>query len=173
MNQTTDWGRYLALMEQLLALAKLQSGLPPLAPEPLDLAALLQQLAAALAPTAERLGRRVALELPDRPVVVGADRPALERLLRTLVAEALRERGGTVTLALREEADGVELAVRTALPDPSPSVPCSGDGDERRSLGIELAPRLAALVGTSMRCTRGSGFGLHWERGQRAAAAGR
>ncbi|WP_369044499.1 sensor histidine kinase, partial [Rubrivivax gelatinosus] len=54
----------LALIEQLLALAQLQSGAAPPAPEPLDLAALLRVMGPRLAPLAEHAGCMLATALP-------------------------------------------------------------------------------------------------------------
>ncbi|MBK1612945.1 hypothetical protein CKO44_05600 [Rubrivivax gelatinosus] len=157
----------LALIEQLLALAQLQSGAPQLAPEPLDLAALLPLLQASLAPLADHAGRRLVLELPAGPVVLVADRHALQQLLRTLVLQALRERGGDLRLALRQTAGGVELCIgETVAAVPETDLPCTTNAQDGAGLAIELAGRLASVTGARLTCARAGSdarFTLRWE----------
>ncbi|MBK1688277.1 sensor histidine kinase [Rubrivivax gelatinosus] len=154
----------LALIEQLLALAQLQSGTAAPAPEALDLAALLRVLAPMLAPLAEHAGCTLA-STADGPAIVDADRPAVERLLRTLAAQALREGSGPqLVLALRRGPDGIGLDIGRGAGAGATERPCGGSADGS-GLAHELATRLAERAGARLACRRGADGGAFYTLG--------
>ncbi|MBG6080440.1 PAS domain S-box-containing protein [Rubrivivax gelatinosus] len=146
----------LALIEQLLALAQLQSGAAPPAPEPLDLAALLRVMGPRLAPLAEHAGCMLATALPATAAPIEADRPSVERLVRTLAAQALREGSGAeLVLAVRLVDAEVQLTLGRGSELDAPPAPCGGARPDGSGLAHELAARLAERAGARLACRRG------------------
>jgi two-component system phosphate regulon sensor histidine kinase PhoR len=104
--------RMAAIVEDLLALSRLESPAMRLAPEPVDLAALAGDVARLYEPRAEARGLVLTVAVPPdlpRPV---ADPHLVEQLLVNLVDNAVRytERGGVTIGAAPEEA-GISLWV--------------------------------------------------------------
>ncbi len=92
------------LVDQLLAVARLESGQLS-TDELLDLRELVRAVIAERVPAALRAGKELALEAPDRPLMLRGNRDALERAVGNLVDNALRfsPPGGTVEIRLGEE----------------------------------------------------------------------
>ncbi len=91
------------LVEQLLAVARLESGL--LVPEEeLDLRDLVREVAEDFAPLAAERERDLAVELPDRPVPARVHRDSLTRALVNLLDNAVKfaPPGSEVTMRLEE-----------------------------------------------------------------------
>jgi len=153
----------LALIEQLLALAQLQASAAPPAPEPLDLAALLRTLAPRLAPLAEHAGCTLAPELPAAPAVIEADRPTVERLVRTLATQALHDGSGpALMLAVHTTGAGVELDLGRGAEAHDPEHPCTAARTDGSGLAQELAGRLAERAGARLTCRRGGDGGARY-----------
>lgn len=104
--------RLKVMIQQLLDLARAESGALVLERRPCDLTTLLIETADSFRPEAQR--RAVCLEtvLPAGPVVVRADRERLAQVLGNLADNALKHTpaGGTVRLALG--IDGIRAHVR-------------------------------------------------------------
>lgn len=171
----------LSLINDLLDLAKIQSGTMQLSPEPLDLAALVREMIATLQPLAATKKLLLQADLPATPVQRRVDRRALSQVLLNLVNNAIKFTGqGAVTLSLQAAADG---SVRIAVADTGVGI-SSEDvqrlfgqfvqvGDPRRrpdgtGLGLHLSARLAELMGGRIEVQsepgRGSCFTLVLER---------
>jgi nitrogen fixation/metabolism regulation signal transduction histidine kinase len=112
---------------------------------PVDVSALLAEVARLMAPEASRAGTRIALELtPDLPPVAG-DVELLQQAYTNLVTNAIQAMpsGGTVTLAARRGPDGA-IEVRVS--------------DEGVGIAPEDVDRIFRLYYTTK--PQGSGIGL-------------
>ena len=108
------------LNQQLLALAVLDDGETP-APEPHDLAALLQTALAVASPQATARGLELALDAPEhceQPL----DLPAFQSIVHNLLDNALRyvPRGGRIELRLAASRTGWRLVVADDGPGLTP-----------------------------------------------------
>lgn len=134
------------LVEQLLALSRLDTGLP-LPRAEIDLTALVRALCEELA--AVEIARTRSLQTALRPVRIHGHDTALEALVRNLIDNALRytPSGGTVRVSLAPagDSDGVQLVVE----DSGPGIP-----EDARTRVFE---RFSRELGSA---AEGSGIGL-------------
>ncbi|WP_435770608.1 DUF4153 domain-containing protein [Nocardioides sp. SYSU DS0651] len=153
--------RMSGLVEDLLDLARVDAGKAPLAPEPVDLGALLEAAVA----EARTLGRQVefALEVDPDDLVVRADPARLLQLVANLLDNASRHSpaGGTVALNasrtgeryLLEVADqgpGIAPADRERVFEPFGTLTAT-DGGGGTGLGLAIARWVTDLHGGSIR----------------------
>jgi signal transduction histidine kinase len=114
-------GRMTRLVEQLLDLEKIESGQLELRREPVDLAALVQDVQRNLALRAEEKGIQLTAEIVPVPAVSG-DPDRLVQILTNLVDNSLNHTppGGRVHIALKPDGDrAIELVVQ----DTGPGIP--------------------------------------------------
>ena len=123
--------RISVLVGEMSELGKLEGGDAALASQPIDLAALLAELATGMHEGDDR-GVRVEARGPTQPVMVTGDRTRLSAALRALMHAAVRERGEPGVVF-------VECSVLTDLTPPSALV-AIGDEGTVRSL-VEAARR--------------------------------
>jgi signal transduction histidine kinase/CheY-like chemotaxis protein len=140
-----------ALVNQVLDLARIEAGKFELAPTPVAVAQLLRDVHDLFGSLAKQKGLGLSLELqPGLPEAVLADGTRLRQVLFNLVSNAVKftERG-QVRLGLRREVDG---ALRFSVEDTGPGI------------AAEALPRLFAPFeqadGSSTRRHGGSGLGL-------------
>jgi two-component system sensor histidine kinase QseC len=154
------------LIEQMLTLARLESGQPQGAMQRVELRSLARDALAELAPRA--LAKRLDIALEDGPEVAIEGHPGLLGvLLRNLIDNAVRYTppGGSVRVALRTPA---ELEVRDSGPGvPAAELPRLGQRfhrlaqDEAGSgLGLSIVLRIAELHGADVRFAPGPDRGL-------------
>jgi protein-histidine pros-kinase len=151
----------LSLINDLLDLAKIDSGSVQMQFEPVACGPLVEEVAKTLRPTAEAKGLRLEAKLPAEEVVVHADRRAIQQILINLANNAIKfTDAGSVTVTLRDAGDDVVLCVadtgigissedRAQLFQPFVQV---GPGARRArsegtGLGLHLSRKLAALMG--------------------------
>ncbi|MCU1376631.1 MAG: hypothetical protein JWO68_3917 [Actinomycetia bacterium] len=130
------------LVEDLLFVSSVSDGPTAVRREPVDVGALVDELA----------GQRVRIERPRSRLVVEADPGKLRHALTHLVDNALKHSDGEVVLEVRELPDDVEVAVV----DTGTGI-FSGDIPN-------LFGRFRQLDGSSTRATGGAGLGLHVAR---------
>lgn len=122
IDQTTT--RITGMINELLDVARLQMGRPLLLDrESMNMADLVQQVAAEYKPAAERHEIRVDIESPDS---VGEwDRARLERVLSNLVSNAIKfsPDGGRITLRVRDERRGDVPWVAIEVEDQGVGIP--------------------------------------------------
>ncbi|HET7717307.1 MAG TPA: CHASE domain-containing protein, partial [Bauldia sp.] len=80
----------LSLIRDLIDLAKIESGKVDLTREPIACQALVGEVAASLAPLAKAKGLSLAIDAPEREVVVMADNRALHQIILNLASNAVK-----------------------------------------------------------------------------------
>src|SRR5213075_2785527 len=150
----------LSLINDLLDLAKIESGKVVLNFEPVNCREVVNEVATALGPLAKAKGLRFEVVIPDDDVVVPADRRALSQIMINLTNNAIKftERG-FVRIELSRPNDHVELSVvdsgvgisetdQSKLFQPFEQVHGSAKRTfEGTGLGLHLSQKLASLLG--------------------------
>ncbi|HCI13481.1 MAG TPA: hypothetical protein DFK12_05850 [Gallionellaceae bacterium] len=150
-----------AMFDTLLDISRLDAGVVQVNVEPFSLGPLLNKLRGEFEMLAQDKGLR--LEMDSCSDTVGSDPLLLERILRNLLANAIRytERGG-VTVACRRVAEGERIEVcDTGIGIPPEHLPhifeeyyqvSNRQRDRSKGLGLGLAivERLARLLGFQM-----------------------
>jgi PAS domain S-box-containing protein len=173
-----------SLINDLLDLAKIESGKLDLDLEPVEAQAVVADVATTLRPQAEGKGLAFELRMPIRPVVLITDRRALSQILLNLVSNAIKfTEAGTVTIGLTRKRRHGQLLTDLSVIDTGVGI--SADDREKlflfesftqlrstrtlrqegTGLGLHISERLARLIGGRLDCTShpgsGSTFTLH------------
>ncbi|HXZ86269.1 MAG TPA: ATP-binding protein [Myxococcota bacterium] len=142
----------------LLDVARADTATLPVNRAPLDLAELAREAVSLMSASAEGREQTIALELPDGPVELSADRELLRRVLQNLIDNGLRysPAGSELRVAVTRDAAGVEIAVR----DCGKGIPAqlrehvferyvrlAGSGAEETGRGLGLAFSRLAVEG--------------------------
>jgi len=102
----------LSLINDLLDMAKIESGKMPLRPETVACRALLSEIAATLRPQAEKKGLQFTLEVPAQEIRVITDARALKQIVLNLCNNAIKFTDrGSVTLELKAPGDNLPLEI--------------------------------------------------------------
>ncbi|MFA6028920.1 MAG: ATP-binding protein [Elusimicrobiota bacterium] len=172
----TQADRLTRLVDDLLELASVESGRRPLRLERVELGTFARDVAASLAPLAEK--RRVRVEVAaDAGLAVKADPSALRLLLQNLLDNAIKynREGGEVRVSASREGASVDLCVSdTGLGIPAADLPRVFERfyrvDKARSrelggtgLGLAIVKHLAEAHGGRVRAesVEGSGSSFH------------
>jgi len=155
----------LALINDLLDVARIDAGKVNLQPKVVDCGAVLDEVAGTLRPQAEAKGLALIVELPAEPVIVHTDRRALSQIVINLTGNAIKFTDrGEVRLTLTRAgnaADGRRIDIRVAdtgigiratdqtrLFAPFSRVAAAeAAGSEGTGLGLHLSKKLAGLLG--------------------------
>ena len=167
-KMTRGLARLDRLVAQLLALSRVESGGSVLAKQPVDWAALVEQVMNDCLPLAER--RRIELECDwaqpagREPLPLHGDAALLAVLLRNLLDNALRyaPQGSTVTLrfdelALEVENDAEPLSDEQLARLGERFYRPEGQDEIGSGLGLSIVRRIAALHGLDLRFERRDG----------------
>jgi PAS domain S-box-containing protein len=144
----------LSLINDLLDLAKIESGNVELNLEPVTCQTVINEVIATLRALAENKKLKLEIALPDHEVTVRTDRRSLTQILINLTNNAIKftERGG-VRLELKEqEIDGVSTA-EISVTDTGPGI--------RKDDQPKLFQAFMQVDNTSTRAYEGTGLGLH------------
>jgi PAS domain S-box-containing protein len=164
VNQIVKGGGHLLdLINEVLDIARIESGRLSLSPEPVDVHDLVQHSVELVRPLAEQRGIRLVVDastIPSRPAV--ADRQRLSQILLNLLSNAVKYnlQGGAVTLSFEEQADS---RIRINVTDTG-----AGIAPEKLQLLFQPFERLGAET-TSI---EGTGLGLTLSRGLAEAMGG-
>jgi heavy metal sensor kinase len=114
------------LVEDLLLLARADAGLPTLPLERLELIPLVRDVCQQGKVLAEARQLKISAEIPDEPVYVDANDPALRRMLLLLVDNAVKytPSGGCITMSVDPGPAGATVVVRdTGIGIPEMALP--------------------------------------------------
>lgn len=168
--------RLLKLVEQLLDIARIESGTLQLSAEVRDLVPLLRRMADSFASLAERRGIAFRLSCPVGGLRVRYDPDQMEKIISNLVGNALKftPNGGSVELRARTEING-DGSVFVEVQDTGPGISSEFhtrvferffqvDDSSRRAhegtgIGLALVRELVALHGGSVRLESALGLG--------------
>ena len=157
----------LALINDLLDLAKIDAGKLELRLEPTACRSIVEEAAASLCPLAERKGLQLLVATPHDDMVLQTDRRALNQIVLNLLNNAIKftERGRVEVRLARGIADGkpvVDISVEDTgvgirdedqpkLFEAFTQVDASARrGQEGTGLGLHLSQKLAGLLGGSI-----------------------
>jgi signal transduction histidine kinase len=146
--------RLLRLVDDLLALSRMEAAAFPIDVAPLDLRDILARLVAEVGPLARRKRISVTLGGSDAPVLVHGDAQQLERVVLNLLANSLKftPEGGAIELCAErlDRAGGavVELSVR----DTGPGIP--------QDQLVRVFERFHQVDDSGTRAHGGTGIGL-------------
>ncbi len=148
----------LTLINEVLDLARIESGRLSLSPEPLPLAELVRETHALVQPLAQQ--REVTLSVaPLQGLVVRADRLRLKQVLLNLLSNAVKynRAGGTVqveaqthdmfTVRIRVRDSGIGIAAQNLPQLFQPFSRVSGTAAEGTGIGLSISQRLVAMMG--------------------------
>lgn len=171
----------LALINDLLDLARIEAGKVELRLDPIDCIGVVIEVADSLRPTAESKGLEFALHVPDGMLTMRTDRRALRQILTNLLGNAIkftdhgkvglrvervRQQGRTaLAFHVEDTGEGLSEADQARLFKAFSRIV---DAEEKRregtGLGLHLSRKLAELLGGSItvesRRNRGSTFTL-------------
>jgi two-component system sensor histidine kinase/response regulator len=154
----------LSLINDLLDLAKTESGQVELQFKPVDCQSIMEEVANALRPLAESRGLALAVNRPSEACVVQTDRRALSQILINLSNNAIRftERG-QVCVALAQRQDDGQRLTEISVMDTGVGIQPEDQGKlfeafsqvdvsavrehEGTGLGLHLSQKLATLLG--------------------------
>ncbi|AYH43256.1 hypothetical protein CDA09_07660 [Azoarcus sp. DN11] len=180
----------LSLINDLLDLAKIESGKVELHPTPVVCQEVVNEVAAALAPLAESRGIRFAVKQPRRRVVVHTDRRAFSQILINFANNAVKftERG-SVRIEVAECEENGQAMAKVDVVDTGVGIRPEDQAklfqafqqvgtvhrEEGTGLGLHLCQRLAGLIGAHIEFAseygRGSRFTLYLPLQQAAGGA--
>jgi protein-histidine pros-kinase len=166
----------LSLINDLLDLAKVESGKVELRFEPVECRSVLESVAASLRPRAESKGLAFAVRAPREDLVIATDRRALTQILLNLANNAIKfTEQGCIELAVEPHRDNGRSRVEFRVVDtgvgirPEDQARLYGaferlgtPGVERQEgtgLGLHLSQRLAGLLRGRIECSSTYGQG--------------
>lgn len=166
----------LGLIDQILDVARSETGGLPLAEGPVPLAPLLQRVASAMQPAAAAAGLSLLLSLPPELPVARADPQRLAQVLQGLLANAIKftPAGGRVALSAEEGPEGVAIRIAdsgigipaSALPQLFEPFAQLDSGRARRYAGSGIGLYLARSIAEAM----GMGLSLDSREGEGTTA---
>jgi len=155
----------LDLINDILDLSKVESGLDELHEQDIEIPALAHSVWRLIQQRAEKQGVRLILELPEEPPAMYADLRKLKQILVNLMSNAIKftEAGGTVTMRVRFRGDSgyvfqvADTGIGIALEDIPKAFSQFGQVDstlgrrhEGTGLGLPLTKALVELHGGSL-----------------------
>jgi heavy metal sensor kinase len=171
-SQLEELDKLKRLIDQLLTLARAESGQIPLAHERVELAAIVESVVDQLEPVAQAQALSLESRIVARPCILG-DASWIERLLLNLLDNAFKftPAGGAVTVRLDEEGDEAVLEVRDTgvgmTPDVVPHVferfyrgdPARSAGGFGVGVGLSLVKWIVDRHNGTVRATATPGAG--------------
>jgi signal transduction histidine kinase/sensor domain CHASE-containing protein len=140
----------LSLINDILDLSKIEAGRFQLRMEEVDCNEIAHSVARLIRPRTVEHGLTMKIDLPERPIVLNADKRAVKQVLINLLSNAVKftPENGTVTLASRPWQDGVEFVVSD-----------TGIGIDEKDMHVALAP-FGQIDSQFTRKYEGTGLGL-------------
>lgn len=163
VNEVYKAGDHLLdLINEILDLSRIESGMMQLSIETVELCSLVLDCVALLSPLIEQ--QQLVLELPpEKEILVHADHLRLKQVIVNLLSNAVKynHRGGKVVVAIKK----VEQCYRLSIRDTGPGIPqamhhrifepfdrlnADSTGIQGSGVGLSLAHHLTELMGGSM-----------------------
>lgn len=144
----------LSLINDLLDLAKIESGKVELFFESLSCANVIEEVTNTLRPLAEKKGLQMRIELPQSEVLVRTDRRALSQILINLTNNAIKfTEQGEIVIALMQKTDKNIVVTQIRIIDTG----CGIKPEDQ----IKLFQAFTQIDSSSTRKFEGTGLGLH------------
>jgi PAS domain S-box-containing protein len=158
-------GRHLlSLINDLLDLAKIESGKVELKLEPVECGRVIEEVAASLKPMAEAKGLRLLVDIPDPRITIRTDQRALSQIVINLTTNAIKytdqgeiaiglesrrqKRTVSTIIRIRDTGRGVSSEDQAKLFHAFSQIDTGGRGrPEGTGLGLHLSRKLADLLG--------------------------
>jgi signal transduction histidine kinase/ActR/RegA family two-component response regulator len=151
----------LALINEILDLAQIESGKVPLSHEPVSLAEVLLECRAMVEPQATLRGIAMRFPLFETPLYVRADRTRVKQVLINLLFNAVkyntprgnvtveceRGEGGAVRIRVRDTGAGLDAAQLAQLFQPFNRLGKEAGPEEGTGIGLVVTKRLVELMG--------------------------
>jgi PAS domain S-box-containing protein len=171
----------LALINDLLDVSKIEAGKVELTFEPVDCAALVNEVATTLRPQAADKGLEFTVRAPEQPTTLRTDRRALSQIILNLVGNAIKfTEHGSVRMTLSAGAVQGSSTTEIRVDDSGVGIPLADqdklfgafsrvnnlrvDAPEGTGLGLHLSQKLAELLGGKIvfrsESGKGSSFSL-------------
>ena len=164
----------LTIINDLLDLAKIESGAVELSLEPVECVAIIESITNSLRPLAMSKGLELVVDMPPAPAIIEADSRALGQILINLVSNAVKFTDqGEVRVSLRHNAE-LQTA-HIAVSDTGPGIsnddlhrifnafdrgaPKSTRTTEGTGLGLHISHKLAELIGATIDVSTALGAG--------------
>ncbi len=160
----SEAGRLTAIVDRLLAVARLDSGDLQVQLAPTDVSAMVSEVVSTAKQSLALEGHQFVLDLPPEPLAVVADREKLRQIITDLIENAVKysPAGGTVTVSARLRDESVEVSVED-----------EGIGIPEAELGRIFAKFYRAESGGRDLTSGGTGLGLFIAKELLAAMRGR
>ena len=154
----------LKLINEILDLAKVESGQVPLSEEPVSLTEVMLECQAMIEPQAQQRGIQLSLPPFDNHYFVRADRTRLKQVLINLLANAIKYNRpqGTVEvtcspstpersrISIKDSGMGLSAVQLAQLFQPFNRLGQEAGGEEGTGIGLVVAKRLVELMGGSI-----------------------
>ena len=159
-------------VDELMELARVESGTIKLRIYPLDLYQLIADVVQYMAPLTNNAKQSLIMHLPQKNLLIDADGPRLKQVLMNLITNASKysQRGAEIKVRARQQTDGVTVVVQDNGPGISPdllNLVFEPYTNEKKSLlnpsglglGLPLSKSLVELHGGTMRVVSKVGKG--------------
>jgi protein-histidine pros-kinase len=144
----------LSLINDLLDLAKIESGKVELNLQPIICQSVIEEVVTTLRPLVEAKGLLLKVSLPDDEIVVQTDRRALSQIILNLSNNAIKFTAqGEIRLELTQNVENGRSVVKISVAD-------TGIGIRAEEQG-KLFQAFERMGSPSMRHIEGTGLGLH------------
>jgi PAS domain S-box-containing protein len=151
----------LSLINDLLDLAKIESGKVELSPEDFDGCGLLRDIAETLQPLARGKGLEMNVHAPEKPLIIHGDRRAINQVLLNLVNNAIKyTEQGSVSLELKQHRNNGNMITEFSVADTGIGISAEDQArlfqafqqvgnkrSEGTGLGLHLSRKLANMLG--------------------------
>jgi protein-histidine pros-kinase len=167
----------LALINDLLDLAKIDAGKIELQLDPTECRQVIEEVASSLRPLAEGKGLSLSVALPGEEVVLRTDRRMLSQIVLNLVNNAIKftERGAIRVFLLRRDSAGGRNVIEIGVHDTGSGIrpedqaklfaaftqvdPTAQRRQEGTGLGLHLSQKFAEVLGGRIECRSEYGVG--------------
>jgi PAS domain S-box-containing protein len=151
----------LKLINEILDLAKVESGQVPLSPEPVSLAEVMLECQGMVESQAQQHDIKLAFPRLDNPCFVSADRTRVKQVLLNLLSNAIKyniEQGmvevtctentpGRIRVSIRDTGAGLDPEQQSQLFQAFNRLGQEAGGEEGTGIGLVVAKRLVELMG--------------------------